>query len=178
VRLNEWKIFTFILRLMMCVALSHSAHRWLTLMSVAANILKLTLTSNKRLHNFVIEMGPRTRTNNFSGVLMRHRILIYALTGERIVDVGKGDDAGREWNVFTGQAERIALAVPPLMVREGNFARCHEKGIITPDTANGQQRVAPNEWMLANYVSFLVGQSAGFEQHRIGYSDLADVVQR
>ena len=95
-----------------------------------------------------------------------------AVGGEGIEYVRDRHDAALDRNVLGGEAARIAVAVPALVVGEG------DRGTHVEDRGGGAAQQAVALLGVGLYDRALLGgQRAGLEQDRVGDRHLADVVQ-
>ena len=88
-----------------------------------------------------------------------------------VVGVGDRDDPREQRDRLAGQAMRVALAVPALVVAEDDL-RHRRVGLHARDDAGALLRVAAHD------LPVLLGQRRGREQDRVGERELADVVQQ
>ena len=122
-------------------------------------------------HEARVELRPCTACELGAGLGRAGRLLVRARRGDHVVDVGDRDDASGEWDLLSGDATRVALAVPVLVVvpdRVGPRAQPFVEGL--------DERLAV-QGMAAQLLPFLVRRLAGLVQDLGADVELADVVE-
>ena len=94
------------------------------------------------------------------------------IRGQRVEHVGHRHDAGPLGDLLAPDAERVPRAVPPLVMAERHVGRLRDHRRLRAR----QQAVAVGGVLLDHRVLGRV-ETARLEQHRVGHTDLADVVQ-
>jgi hypothetical protein len=97
---------------------------------------------------------------------------VHPVAGEGVEDIGHGGDPTLDADLLAPQAVGIAGTVPPFVVGQRDRGR-------QPDDLGvgiGQQPVAQLR-MALDPPPLVVGQRAGLQQHVVGHTDLADVVE-
>ena len=97
------------------------------------------LDFQESLHHLGIEMAAGALANNVECVGMRKGLLVATLRGERIVDVGQGQNPGGDRNRLAAQGIGIAAAIPFFVMPLGNVdahatvpaAQATEPGVMT-----------------------------------------------
>ncbi len=85
------------------------------------------LNLQKRIDDTGIELRFGCLGDQFDTLFVRQCLLVDAFAPQRVVHIGHSHDASRQRNLFAGQTERVALAVPPLVVRRHDFAGHSQK---------------------------------------------------
>ena len=139
-----------------------------------------------------VEMGASAFADDLLYLFKAERLLVVAFTGEGVVHIGQGHQPSRHGNGFACQASRVSGAIPFFVVALCNFAGhlqkaqrtviggvCRPKIVGLRDVRHGfAERVCANLGMRFHDLELVWREARGFEQHRIGYADLANVVQR
>ena len=94
-----------------------------------------------------------------------------ARRGQGIVDIGDGQDAGRQRDFFPFQAVRVARPVPALVVRPDN-------GQDGPGERDAFEDGRADFRVETDLGELLVGQVAALEEDVIGDAELADVFEQ
>ena len=111
------------------------------------------------------------RADECQGALFRPGSTIRPVRGHRVIHIGEGEHARAEGDGLAPQPLGVAGAVPLLMVAVGDLRRFGQIG-------NAYQPVVGVYAMAFNQDPFLVRQLAGLQQHGIGHTELADIVQQ
>ncbi len=98
--------------------------------------------------------------------------------GERVVDVGHGDDSGGEGDGGLGQFFGIAGAVPAFVVVGGDLGAHGEEGIAAVAGENFFQHPVTEVGVALDDSAFAIGEATGLAEDGVGDADLADVVHR
>ena len=97
--------------------------------------------------------------------------MVEAVGPQRIPDVNHGKDARYQRDLFAFQAERVARAVPLLMMGVRDVDRL-------PQVTDGREHFVGKNRMLSHDDPFFLGQRIAFEQDLIGDAHFADVMQQ
>ncbi len=127
--------------------------------------------ARKGRHHRRVEVSPGGLPDALARGLHRDGLGVGTIEGHRVEGVGHREDAGREGNRLAGQPERVAGAVPPLVVVVDDRDRVAQEGNPLEELA-AHLRMAPHDPPLVRR------ERAGLEEDRVGDADLADVVQQ
>ena len=137
-----------------------------------ADCLEALFPLDEGFHDGGIELGPRLADDLAPGLGPGERGAVRSVARHRVQRVGDGEDARREWDVGPGDAVRIALAVPPLVVgADDPQPQALEEG----DPAEhllAEQRVRPHRAPLP------IVERAGLLEDAVRDPDLADVMEQ
>ena len=106
-----------------------------------------------------------------SASAVRQRAAVRAVGGQRVVEVAHGDDPRLARDRAFGEAERIAGAVEPLVVRRGDPGEVGQRADPPEDLAR-VDRVAAHRLPLA------LVEAARLVEDRVRHAELADVVEQ
>ena len=118
-------------------------------------------------------MGAAAALDLGDGLVDRPGRLVGALVGERVEDVGDGDDPADQRDPLPHDSARVAGAVPALVVVERDLLRHLQdgEGALAED-------LGAHLGVLLHHLPLGGGQLARLEEDLVGDADLADVVQR
>ncbi len=119
-----------------------------------------------------IERRADHLVHDVEGAFDGHGAAVGAVGGERVEDVGDGDDAGLEIDVVALQAARIALAVEPLVMGAGDCGRDRRRRRCARGSCS------PSAGMALDLGPFVVIELAGLVEDLVGDAELADIVQQ
>ena len=123
-------------------------------------------------HEVLIELGAVVALQHRQDALGRERLLVGALRPHRVVDVGDAAQHRRDVERLPLDAERIAGAVDPQVVLEGDHRREDRHLRRAPEDLGAVHRVAPHDDEL------LVGELVRLVEDLLRGPDLADVVHQ
>ena len=121
-------------------------------------------------HQVRVERPARLLPEQQQRQLAGHPLVVGTVARDRVEVVGHGQDAGAARDVLAAQAERVAGAVPALVVAE--HQRRHgvrERDVL--DDLEAHLRVD------LHLPELLVGQRTGLREDVLGHGELADVVE-
>ena len=103
----------------------------------------------------------------------RPRLLVGPIGEQRVEDVAHRADAPDERDLLAGQAGRVAVAVPALVVGAGDLL-----GHAHDVRARARQQLGADRRVAAHELAVLGRERAGLQQDGVGHADLAHVVQQ
>ena len=114
--------------------------------------------------------------NHSNGFFLTVCLLIAAFAGQRIVNVGKGNDLRGNRNLVAAKPVRIAAAVVTLMMPAADIiCNANQRFILMEGKALEDGRA--DGGMGFHHLKFLTRQPAGFIEDGIRYVDFADVMK-
>src|SRR5687767_13886308 len=79
------------------------------------------VNAHERLDDTGVELATRDAIELLERLLFRPRLAVGTIVGERVEDVGHGDDAGAKRDLLALNATWVTRPVPMLVMREGNL---------------------------------------------------------
>src|SRR3984893_1144360 len=126
----------------------------------------------KGIEEVGVEMLCPSPYHGGDGLLDRERRAVHPVIRERVEDVRNGHDPAFDRDCLLHEPGRVALAVPPLVMRERDHRSERQDGGVRI-----LQELVAHERMPLHHRTLIGSGWAGLLQDRIGNADLADVVQ-
>src|SRR5574340_1194317 len=95
---------------------------------------------------------------------------IWTHRSQCVIDVYDCKKPRGQWNLILFKPVWVARPVPLFVMIEGDISRRAQIG-------NGREQFISIAWMLADYVPFLNGEGARFQQNAIGKGHFANIVK-
>ena len=106
-----------------------------------------------------------------NGALVRERFVIRAIGRDRVEVIDDRQDPRANRNVFTADALRIALAIPP-------FVMAQDEGRNRIGERHGGDNLGADLRMNPDLLELLLGERPGLRQDVLRHGELADVVKQ
>lgn len=113
-----------------------------------------------------------------TGCLVAESGFVDAFCGQSIIDVGQCRDAAAERNLLPSQSLGIAASVETLMVRPCDVAGHVQEMGLWMGLCPGVKRLPADRGVLLHRLELVRAQPSWFEQHAVGDSHFADIVER
>jgi hypothetical protein len=157
---------------------------------LAVDCENLRHSSQQRVKDFWIELRATAFFHDRQRLLRQVGFLVGARCGQRIEHIRNAGNSTFDWNIFTGQAARVSLTVPPLVMRVRDATgqrqqRRFSAGAYITMHSNGVEIVGI-QWLndaVANIAMafddgvFIWCEPAGLEQDAIGQTDFTDIME-
>ena len=130
-----------------------------------------TFLSQKGPDDQWIELPTGLSKEFRAGLLGTPCQLIRPDTDQSVVHVNHTENSGDQGDCLTDQPVRIARPVPPFMMMKNHLPREVWQGWDARGEASSELGVA------IHLKALIVVEQSGFEQNRVGYHQLADVMQ-
>ena len=127
---------------------------------------------NERIDDARFELGAPTGDDVVDRVGRRPRQLVAMDRDQRVVHIGDGDETTAQRNRVALQGTRVAAAVPPLVVRDGDLGgQLDQRGLAAGEDGGADGRVC------LHHLELGVGQRPRLLEDVVGHANLAHVVQ-
>ena len=123
------------------------------------------------VHQVGVEGAAALLDQHAQSLLVRERRAVATIHGQGIEAVDDGDDAPGQWDVGSGQAARVAAAVPALVMRQRHLGRQAKQR-----DARSTKDLGAHLRMAVHHGALRRREGAGLLQHGVGDADLAHVM--